>query len=157
MAKNRTERTRWVSYLRVSTVEQAEKERWLTAQRRSADEFAERHNAVIDHHYVEAGASGTDTRRTVFNELLGAALRLDGDIGRDLGELLDTPFGRMLRREGDVTAFQLDLLLYGHRRPLAVNVRVPNRVKFDRRRGTDVVEEYLKEAGFMQVNESIAS
>jgi len=77
--------------------------------------------------------------------------------GRDLGELLDTPFGRMLRREGDVTAFQLDLLLYGHRRPLAVNVRVPNRVKFDRRRGTDVVEEYLKEAGFMQVNESIAS
>lgn len=74
MAKTRAERTRWVSYLRVSTVEQAEKELSLTAQRRSADEFAARHDAVIDHHYVEAGASGTDTHRAVFNELLGAAL-----------------------------------------------------------------------------------
>jgi site-specific DNA recombinase len=74
MAK-RTERTRWVSYLRVSTVEQAEKELSLTAQHRSADEFAARHDAIIDHHYVEAGASGTDTHRAVFNELLGDALR----------------------------------------------------------------------------------
>ncbi len=74
MAKH-AERTRWVSYLRVSTVEQAEKELSLTAQRRSAEEFAARHGAVIDHHYVEPGASGTDTHRTVFNELLGDALR----------------------------------------------------------------------------------
>lgn len=74
MAK-RTDRTRWVSYLRVSTVEQAEKELSLTAQRRSADEFAAHHDAVIEHHYVEAGASGTDTHRPVFNELLGDALR----------------------------------------------------------------------------------
>lgn len=71
----RTERTRWVSYLRVSTVEQAEKDLSLTAQRRSAEEFAARQGAVIDHHYVEPGASGTDTHRTVFNELLGDALR----------------------------------------------------------------------------------
>jgi site-specific DNA recombinase len=74
MAK-RAERTRWVSYLRVSTVAQAEKELSLTAQRRSAEDFATRHDAVIDHHYVEAGASGTDTHRSVFNELLGDALR----------------------------------------------------------------------------------
>jgi len=74
MAK-RADRTRWVSYLRVSTVEQAEKELSLTAQRRSAEEFAARHGAVIDHHYVESGASGTDTHRAVFNELLGDALR----------------------------------------------------------------------------------
>lgn len=72
MAK-RTERTRWVSYLRVSTVEQAEKELSLTAQRHSAEEFAERHDAVIDRHYLEPGASGTDTHRLVFNELLGDA------------------------------------------------------------------------------------
>ena len=71
----RAERTRWVSYLRVSTVEQAEKELSLTAQRRSAEEFAARHDAVIDHHYLEPGASGTDTHRVVFNELLGDALR----------------------------------------------------------------------------------
>jgi len=75
MARKRAERTCWVSYLRVSTVEQAEKELSLTAQRRSAEEFAARHGAFIDHHYVEPGASGTDTHRTVFNELLGAALR----------------------------------------------------------------------------------
>ena len=55
-------------------VEQAEKELSLTAQRHSAEEFAARNDAVIDHHYVEAGASGTDTHRAVFNELLGDAL-----------------------------------------------------------------------------------
>jgi len=74
MAKTCAKRTRWVSHLRVSTVEQAEKELSLTAQRRSAEEFAPRHDAVIDHHYVEPGASGTDTHRAVFNELLGEAL-----------------------------------------------------------------------------------
>jgi DNA invertase Pin-like site-specific DNA recombinase len=79
MAK-RPERTRWVSYLRVSTVEQAEKELSLTAQRRATDEFTARHGATIDHHYVEAGASGTDTHRPVFNELLGDALRPDSPI-----------------------------------------------------------------------------
>lgn len=65
MAK-RTERTRWVSYLRVSTVGQAEKELSPTAQRRLAEELAARHNAVIDHHYGEPGASGTDPHRAVF-------------------------------------------------------------------------------------------
>ena len=50
MAKKRIERTRWVSYIRVSTVEQAEKELSLAAQRHSAEEFAARHDAVIDHH-----------------------------------------------------------------------------------------------------------
>jgi DNA invertase Pin-like site-specific DNA recombinase len=74
MAKTRAERTRWVSYLRVSTVEQAEKALSLTAQRHSAEEFAARHDAVIDHHYLEPGASGTDTHRPVFNELLGDPL-----------------------------------------------------------------------------------
>lgn len=56
-------------------MEQAEKELSLTAQRHSAEEFAARHDAVIDHHYLEPGASGTDTHRAVFNELLGDALR----------------------------------------------------------------------------------
>jgi site-specific DNA recombinase len=75
MAEKRAERTRWVSCLRVSTVEQAETELSLAAQRHSAEEFAARHEAVIDHHYVEPGASGTDIHRAVFNELLGDALR----------------------------------------------------------------------------------
>jgi hypothetical protein len=58
----------------------AEKELSLTAQRRSAEEFAARHGAVINHHYVEPGASGTDTHRAVFNELLGDALRPGSNI-----------------------------------------------------------------------------
>jgi hypothetical protein len=62
-------------YLRASTEEQAEKALSLTARRRSAEDFAARHGAVIDHQHVEPGASGTDTRRTVFNELLGDALQ----------------------------------------------------------------------------------
>jgi len=64
--------------LRVSTAEQAEKELTLTAQRRSAEEFAARHDAAIDQHDIVPGASGTDTHRTVFNELLDAALRPGG-------------------------------------------------------------------------------
>jgi hypothetical protein len=56
-------------------VEQAEKGRSLTAQRHSAKVFAARHDAVIDHHYIEPGAPGTDSHRIVFNELLGDALR----------------------------------------------------------------------------------
>ena len=41
-------RNRWVSYLRVSTAEQAERELSLTAQRRAVVEFATRHDATID-------------------------------------------------------------------------------------------------------------
>jgi hypothetical protein len=64
MANARAERARWVSYLRVSTVEQAEKELSLTAQRHYAEEFAARHDTVIDHHYVEPGASCGSTPST---------------------------------------------------------------------------------------------
>lgn len=71
----RTEPTRWVSHLRVRTVEQAEKELSLTAQRHAVVDFATRHRALIDHEYVEAGASGTDSQRPVLNELLGDAHR----------------------------------------------------------------------------------
>ena len=69
------ERARWVSYLRVSTVEQAEKELSLIAQRHAATDFAGRHGAVIDHECVEAGASGTDSHRPVLNQLLRDALQ----------------------------------------------------------------------------------
>ncbi len=61
MAK-RSERTRWVSYLRVSTVEQAEKELSLTAQRRSADDFAARHEAVIPHRQDSCRPDQSGTR-----------------------------------------------------------------------------------------------
>jgi site-specific DNA recombinase len=43
----RPERTAWISYLRVSTPEQAERELSLPAQRRAIAEYATRHGAAI--------------------------------------------------------------------------------------------------------------
>ncbi len=59
--EKRTECTRWISYLRVSTVERAEKELSLTAQRRSVEDFAARHGAIIAPSRCRARPSGTDT------------------------------------------------------------------------------------------------
>jgi DNA invertase Pin-like site-specific DNA recombinase len=67
-------RSRWVSYLRVSTAEQAERELSLTAQRRAVSEVASRYGANIDQEYAEPGASGTDPHRPVLRRLLGDAL-----------------------------------------------------------------------------------
>lgn len=64
------ERTKWVSYERVSTAEQADRELSLLAQHQAIVEFATRHGAIIERDYVEAGASGTDPQRPV-----GAAKR----------------------------------------------------------------------------------
>ncbi|MBN2196786.1 MAG: recombinase family protein [Polyangiaceae bacterium] len=75
------ERTHWVSYLRVSTAEQAERELSLTAQRRAVGDFAGRHGAVIDREYVEPGASGTDRHRPVLTRLLGDVLQPTSTVG----------------------------------------------------------------------------
>ncbi len=71
----RGERHDWVAYARVSTAEQAEKDLSLPAQCEAIAEFATRHGALIEEQYVEAGASGTDATRPVFNRLLGDALK----------------------------------------------------------------------------------
>ncbi len=71
----RGERRDWVAYARVSTAEQAEKDLSLPAQCKAIAEFATRHGALIEEQYVEAGASGTDASRPVFNRLLGDALK----------------------------------------------------------------------------------
>ena len=65
------ERTKWVSYERVSTAEQADRELSLLAQHQAIVEFATRHGAIIERDYVEAGASGTDPQRPVLQRLLG--------------------------------------------------------------------------------------
>lgn len=70
-----TERTKWVSYERVSTTEQADRDLSLPAQHQAIVEFATRHGATIDDDYVEAGASGTDAQRPVLQRLLGDALQ----------------------------------------------------------------------------------
>ena len=59
-----------------------------------------------------------------------------------------------MRQFGVVTAFRLDVGLTGRRRPVRVDVRVPNHLSFDRRVGADVVHEYLLEAGFMRLPEA---
>ncbi|MDP1917100.1 MAG: recombinase family protein [Myxococcales bacterium] len=71
----RDERRTWVAYARVSTTEQAEKDLSLPAQCKAIGEFAARHGASIEQEYIEAGASGTDANRPVFNRLLGDALK----------------------------------------------------------------------------------
>jgi site-specific DNA recombinase len=71
----------WVSYLRVSTPEQAERELSLPAQRHAPQEYAMRHGADIAREYVETGSSGLNPHRPVFRRMLEDALRPDGDIG----------------------------------------------------------------------------
>lgn len=58
-----TLRSAWISYLRVSTAEQADRELSISAQRRAAQEHAARHGASILREYVEAGASGMNSHR----------------------------------------------------------------------------------------------
>jgi site-specific DNA recombinase len=76
-----SDRARWVSYLRISTAEQAERALSITAQRHAVSEFAAGHGAVIDHEYVEPGASGTDPHRPILNRLLSDALQPGSAIG----------------------------------------------------------------------------
>lgn len=64
------ERTTWVSYLRVSTPGQAERELSLPAQRAAITEFAARRAVTIVREYADAGASGIDPRRREFRRML---------------------------------------------------------------------------------------
>lgn len=72
-------RTGWVSYLRVSTNEQAQKDLSLPAQRRSIESYAERHGMKIVREYAEA-VSGLDSRRPVFRRMLEDAFSTDGNV-----------------------------------------------------------------------------
>lgn len=74
-------RARWVSYLRVSTHEQAERDLSIPAQRAAIAEFATRHGAPIAREYVDPGRSGRDVHRPQPRALLGDALARDSDIG----------------------------------------------------------------------------
>jgi len=81
MRRHRVLRDKWVSYLRVSTIEQAERELSLLAQQRGADEYAARNGETISRHYIEAGASGLKANRKVFREMLADVFRPGSDIG----------------------------------------------------------------------------
>lgn len=71
----------WVSYLRVSTPEQAAKDLSLPAQREAVEEYARRNGQVIAHEYIESGCSGTDINRKAFRQMLEDVLKPGSDIG----------------------------------------------------------------------------
>jgi len=74
-------RTRWVSYLRVSTTDQAERDLSIPAQRRAVEEYAARYGATIANEYAEQGHSGRDPHRPEFRRMLGDVLAPDSDVG----------------------------------------------------------------------------
>jgi site-specific DNA recombinase len=76
-----TDRDAWVSYLRVSTPEQADSELSLLAQRRSTEAYARQHDRTVVREYVEAGCSGTTMNRKAFRAMLQDVLRTDSDVG----------------------------------------------------------------------------
>jgi len=71
----------WVSYLRVSTPEQAAKDLSLPAQREAVEEYARRNGQVITREYLESGCSGTDINRKAFRLMLEDVLKPGSDIG----------------------------------------------------------------------------
>jgi site-specific DNA recombinase len=76
----RPERTAWVSYLRVSTHEQADRELSLPAQRHAITEYAAHHGTTLAREFADAGRSGTDAHRPAFQQMLEAVLRPGSDI-----------------------------------------------------------------------------
>jgi site-specific DNA recombinase len=71
----------WVSYLRVSTPEQAAKDLSLPAQREAVEEYARRNGQVIVREYLESGCSGTDINRKAFRQMLEDVLKPGSNIG----------------------------------------------------------------------------
>ena len=74
-------RIAWVSYLRVSTAEQAERDLSLPAQRRAVEDYATRNGQSIFREYIEEGCSGTHMNRKAFRQMLEDVFRPGSDIG----------------------------------------------------------------------------
>lgn len=81
MRADADQRSRWVSYLRVSTSDQAERDLSIPAQRHAVAEYAARHGATIAREYAEEGCSGRDPHRPEFRRMLGDVLAPTSDIG----------------------------------------------------------------------------
>lgn len=79
MTKRRS-RTAWVSYLRVSTPGQADRELSLPAQRSAIEQYARQRGATIIREYVEPGASGTNPHRPEFRRMLEDTFRPGSDV-----------------------------------------------------------------------------
>src|SRR6266542_3968539 len=81
MPKHAENRILWVSYLRVSTHEQADRELSLPAQRRAVQEYATRGGQEITREYIEEGCSGTHMNRKAFRQMLEDIFRPGSAIG----------------------------------------------------------------------------
>ena len=71
---------RVVLYARVSTTEQAERDLSLPAQIAAMREYATRRGLEIVQEYVEAGASGTDDNRKVFQQMIASVNNASSDV-----------------------------------------------------------------------------
>lgn len=79
MPADASQRVAWVSYLRVSTHGQAERELSIPAQRAAIEEYAARHGAQIAREYIETG-SGRESHRPQFRRMVGDALASGSDV-----------------------------------------------------------------------------
>jgi site-specific DNA recombinase len=70
-----------ISYLRVSTLEQAERELSLPAQRLGVEEYVGRLGQEIAEEYLEAGRTATNSNRPVFRRMLEDVFRSGSRIG----------------------------------------------------------------------------
>jgi site-specific DNA recombinase len=67
--------TRAALYLRVSTARQAEKDLSIPDQRRQAEAYCKAKGWAVAQEFEERGASATDDKRPVFQEMVDTAAR----------------------------------------------------------------------------------
>jgi site-specific DNA recombinase len=89
-------------YLRVSTARQAEKELSIPDQRRQAEAYCKGKGWTVAQEFEERGASATDDRRPVFQEMIDAA----ADAERPFDVIVVHSYSRFFR-----DAFQLEFYL----------------------------------------------
>jgi hypothetical protein len=71
-------------------------------------------------------------------------------VGDDnLAKRIDSPWGRAIFEMGEVRYMKMALTLVSQRRPLLVQIIIPNQLKYDRRMGANIVREFLLVRGFM--------
>jgi hypothetical protein len=70
-------------------------------------------------------------------------------MGTSLASRLDTPVGRVLRRHGTITAYQLEMVFDCGEPSLLIDVRVPRVIKISSHPDREIGLKYLRKSGFM--------
>jgi len=103
-----------ISYLRVSTEDQAREGFSLDAQRRRVRAYCEAKGYVLEHEFVDDGASGRTTNRPAFQRLMAAVrdgIEADGVRVR-VGAVVVAKFDRLNRNLFDFLATQREMQRY---------------------------------------------